>query len=205
MLICLANFRFPMASQESSDTIDRKWARYPVDRDPVSISNREAGIEGVIVDESIGGLGIETSVDSPLIVGEHVDVQYRGIVSEAQVAGMSSGISRLSVRWRDLYRDEAVRSYRPFVSIQSVSVACRSLNRSEGQQVAAELWDGKEFRVPASKIRFQSKAERVAELNSLGDACKILLAIYQLGNVSDLREVIDRVIEFEFAADFNVE
>jgi hypothetical protein len=189
----------------------RKWARYQTDPSDIVVFVGRRKRKGVVVDESIGGLGIMMADVRKLVVDQEVRAQYRGIDVSATVKSIreeEDGLYHVGIGWLDRAMEFAPASPPPrkestqFVCHQGVWLACEVIDMAADGIVTIALWDGAYFEVPGNRVVVKTVQERTAELVELHEDIRLLAGLYQLGDPGSMEATRNAVLDFEFALDW---
>ena len=154
--------QFAKRENEAGTDNRRQWARYETDPAEVAVTLGRRQRKGVVVDESIGGVGVMMVDVKKLDEGVEVKLQYRGIEVPAAVKSVrkaDDGLYHVGFGWLDsaIVNAPAVpknrKSHANFVNHQGVWLACDVLEVAQDGTATIALWDGAYFEVPSGRVR----------------------------------------------------
>jgi hypothetical protein len=162
----------------------------------------------VIVDESIGGLGVLLADIKKLNPGEQVTLCFRGLDVAAEIKGIredEDGFYHLGLGWLDTGVTLGPAAPPPrkdrarFICHKGVWLACDLLEQTKDGIATIVLWDNSYFEVPAQRLRERTVAQRHEELQLLGNDVNLLAALYRLGDHGTAEKTCEAILDFEFA------
>jgi hypothetical protein len=190
----------PMDLKQSPKT-DRRWARYPTDGAPILVTAGTLQFQAVTVDESIGGLGIETNDPVAIVAGQIVELSYHDVQTRGQITAVVPnpfGGCRISISWEEKERPSENTSQLAFIEFGPVTVVCRPETDCSDQQKSITLWDGKRFEVATHQLAYRTKQSRFIELQTMGKRRDVAARLYGLDTHGSPQAVSERILEFEF-------
>jgi hypothetical protein len=186
----------------------RKWARYTMEPEDVVLTVGRRKRHAVIVDESIGGLGVKLADIKKLNPGEQVTLCFRGLDILAEIKSIrqdEDGLYQVGLGWLDTGVTLGPAAPPPrkdrarFICYKGVWLACDLLEQTKDGVATIVLWDNSYFEVSAERLRERTLAERLQELQSLGDDVTLLAALYRLGDHGTAEKTCEAILDFEFA------
>jgi hypothetical protein len=192
----------PCEQRMSNDAKNRRsFRRLPIDS-AIEIWTDHQSWEGVLVNQSIGGVGLLLKSKPELSVGDEIracydDTEAFGFVRHIR---QQSGAAYVGISWdqRELPR-KGRRSDATFFVNGPIEVVCRSCVTNSDGNVTFKLWDGTEFSTSENQVKKRAIAEREKKLNGNLDELCMLTKLYRLGEISSPIVALERVIDFEFA------
>ena len=204
--------RNPLEPVDRREENRRRWSRFSTMGATVTVKSEHATFESIAVDESIGGLGIQTNTTVALAVGQVVQLIHRDAEMTGTVAGVfpdEAGGCRLSISW-DNHDSEEVANAKPgksvhFFRFRGMTVLCEivgALPQLDGERDnprQIRLWNGTEFEVQASQIVRRTRDVRRTEIMTMGPAGHLLTQLYELEPSQTPSAEVENILDFEFA------
>ena len=191
-----------MTDHQDQVVSKRQFARYPADRTPLLIESQGQQFAAVAVDESIGGLGIETEAPVAIEVGELVKISFRESESCGQITAVvpkPSGGCRISVSWDERKQLPVTAGRRPFFKFGAVTVVCKVPSPATGGTTEVTLWDGKSFSVDVNKLLYRTRQMRLVELQTMGRQREVIAQLYAIDPHGSADQISQRILDFEFS------
>ncbi|NIL95621.1 MAG: hypothetical protein GTO53_00325 [Planctomycetales bacterium] len=194
--------------QDDSTRNRRKWARYAMPAEDVVLNVQQSKRRAVIVDESIGGLGIKVDNIRKLKPGQQVSLCFRGLTIMAEIKSVSEdddGLYHVGIGWLDTGLNLGPAAPPPrkdtaqFICHRGVWLVCDLLEQTEDGTAIIVLWDNSYFEVDAWRIVEKTVAQRNDELQALGEDITLLAALYRLGDQGTMEKSCEAILNYEFA------
>ncbi|MDH3717903.1 MAG: PilZ domain-containing protein [Planctomycetota bacterium] len=199
----------PIDDPETQSTQNRrKWARYAMEPEDVVLTVGRRKRHAVIVDESIGGLGIKLANIKKLNPGEQVTLCFRGLDITAEIKSIRQDEDELyhvGIGWLDTGVTLGPAAPPPrldrakYICHKGVWLACDLLEQTKDGIATIVLWDNSYFEVSAERLRERTVEQRHEELQSLGNDVNLLAALYRLGDHGTAEKTCEAILDFEFA------
>lgn len=185
----------------------RQWPRKPSDVSEVTVVQGSKSQVAMVVDESLGGIGIKMAEASNIVRGDQLKLLYHGIPVPAVVRRLQAedDSHRIGLEWLSTHRvqpkgtnKQPRESTATFLSFSGFRVACRVEDMCCGDSLQAKLPDGSTCRVQSADLLTRTIADRQAELESLTLDLTMLAGVYQLGEQPSKQARIEAILDFEF-------
>ena len=186
----------------------RRWARYETTTEEIVLTVGWGKRNAVVVNQSIGGLGLQLTNIRKLSPGVQIKACYRGVDIVAEVKSIrpdEDGTYAVGVGWLDTglisgrssptpRKDKAV-----FVCRTGVWLVCELLEESANGRSTIVQWDSSYFEVSSSDLTEKTVEQRSEELASLGNDVNLLAALYRLGDQGTAEKTCNAILDYEFA------
>lgn len=185
----------------------RRWTRDRIESTQVILDVNHYSVPAEVVDESFGGVGLDVDAATEFTVGQDVLLMYLGAPVSGRVcyvADQSTGKRRVGVQWNcrpeqnpstPVARcDEA--TYLPF---SGLCIRCEVVDYTSDGYVRVLLPDHSHVSVRPEWLQTESFDDRWIDLKNLGLGLTMLGGFYQLGQHATREELIQAILDFEFA------
>ena len=194
----------PTNSSDINARDRRSWTRYSTNQSDVIIQSAFGSVSGKLVDESIGGIGVQVESVEELAFSQEVHIQLRDSDSIGYIRSIhreSPTQFRVSISWND-FLDVAGKRRKPiahFVVHDHLLFVCDLLFHDAGPKTTVRLWDGARFDIDSDLVCSRSFDARRSELNRGPDLMPTLATVYGLAQASRLEDLVAQILDFEFS------
>jgi len=160
----------------------------------------------VVLDESLGGIGLGVKDAMHLFEGQQIGLRYHDAPLHGCIKAIrrdENGQFRVGIRWLDTRRDIAAKNLASkrvqtshFFSCADMYIKC-DLLEDLGDSASVILWDASTFEVSASRIRCQSVEHRQLEISD-DHYASILAGLYEFREHETADDLIETILTFEF-------
>jgi hypothetical protein len=186
----------------------RQWGRYTMPATEVLITLTDEVRRGVLVDESIGGIGVELDDVTHMAADDQLELVYCDVTVQGTIKSirqMDSGNYHVGISWQNGQSQPTSHGRSncsaQYVASNGLALVCQPLGPRPDGMIAVRLWDGARFDVPLEQLSSSTVEQRRQQLESLDSELNVLDGLYHLGQHGSASDLIEAILDFEFGSD----